>query len=292
MQRHLLVKDKKGKFNSVSPDMKLEQTIKRASKDLGEIIREQQKEAYVAEWNLVFHEAYLIDDLFYNLSQSKIRDGRDTTINHELIPTSKIKSFNETVQGSVEVISSQGNIFILQQSVSVFQNLLTRQNFLSNVSTRIFNCFSDGTERYKITFEKPKQKEKSCPNEIAASLENRHCKRKMRRIARYLKYDVTESNMHYDGDVMAKHEKSKIIGEIQNLLPEQSVLHDLAGTKMDNIYVIIDLLAVVRSIQKHFFTKTIKDLLDNVIYDTKRVSSPKTIHFVFDSYNDLTIKDS
>ena len=31
-------------------------------------------------------------------------------------------------------------------------------------------------------------------------------------------YDVMESNMLYDGDVMAKGEKSKIIEEIQNLL--------------------------------------------------------------------------
>ena len=29
-----------------------------------------------------------------------------------------------------------------------------------------------------------------------------------------------ESNMLYDGDIMAKHDKSKNIGEIQNLLPE------------------------------------------------------------------------
>ena len=89
---------------------------------------------------------------------------------------------------------------------------------------------------------------------------------------------------------MAKHEKSKIIGEIQNLLPEQSILHDLSGTKMDNTCVIIDFMALVRSIQKQFFTKTFKDLLDNVIYNARRVSSPTMIHFFY-SYIELTIKD-
>ena len=39
MQGHVVVKDKRGKFNSVSRDMKLEQTIQRAGKDLGGIIR-------------------------------------------------------------------------------------------------------------------------------------------------------------------------------------------------------------------------------------------------------------
>ena len=49
MKGHFVVKDKQGKFNSVSPDRKLEQTIQRASKDPGGIIGEQRKETYVAE---------------------------------------------------------------------------------------------------------------------------------------------------------------------------------------------------------------------------------------------------
>ena len=101
-----------------------------------------------------------------------------------------------------------------------------------------------------------------------------------------------ESNMFHNDDVMAKHEKSKIIGEIQNLLPEQTMLHDLGGTQMGNTCVIIDFIAVVRSIQKQFSAKTFKDLLDNLIYNAKRVSSPTMIHFVFDIYIELTIKDS
>ena len=61
---------------------------------------------------------------------------------------------------------------------------------------------------------------------------------------------------------------------------------------MGNTCIIIDFMAVVRSIQKQFSTKTFKDLLDNVIYNAKRVSSPTMIHFIFDSYIELTIKDS
>ena len=77
-----------------------------------------------------------------------------------------------------------------------------------------------------------------------------------------LKYDVMESNMLYDGDVMSKYEKSKNIGDIQNLLPEQSILHDLGGTKIGNTCVFIDFMTVVRLIQKQFSAKTFKDLLD------------------------------
>ena len=72
MQGHFVGKEI---FNSVSPDMKLQQTIQRTSKDPGGIIGEQRKEACVAEWNLVFHETHLIDDLFHNLIRSKFCDG-------------------------------------------------------------------------------------------------------------------------------------------------------------------------------------------------------------------------
>ena len=89
-----------------------------------------------------------------------------------------------------------------------------------------------------------------------------------------------------------KHKKSKINRQIQNLLPEQSILNDLGGTKMGNTCVIIDLMAVVRSIQKQFSAKIFKDLLDNVIYNAKRVSSLSMVHFAFDSYIELTIKHS
>ena len=207
------------------------------------------------------------------------------------------------VQRAVKVISSQGNIFTLQQSLSSFQNLITQQNFTTDVSQKVLNCLSDGTERYKvfhreqfvdkskklsevmhkvklplppltdkfiiidITCEKPKQKEQKCPKEIAVSQRKTDItKGKGWKLRDILKYDVMESNMLYDGDVMAKHEKSKNIGEIQNLLPEQSILHVLGGTKMGNTCVIIDFMAVVRSIQKQFSAKTFKGLLDNFIY--------------------------
>ena len=60
-----------------------------------------------------FHETHLTDDLFHSLTQSKIRDGRDTDINHELIGRSKSKNFNEMLQQAVKVISTHGNNFTL-----------------------------------------------------------------------------------------------------------------------------------------------------------------------------------
>ena len=62
MDGHFVIKDKKGKFNSVSSDMKLEQTIQRAVKDVSGVVGQQRKAHFVAEWNLIYHEVHMITD--------------------------------------------------------------------------------------------------------------------------------------------------------------------------------------------------------------------------------------
>ena len=109
------------------------------------------------------------------------------------------------------------------------------------------------------TCENPKQKEKKrSKGNCCIQKKIDIAKGKEGELRDILKCDVSETNMLCDGDVMVKYEKSKIIAEIQNLLPEQFILHDLDGTKMDNIHFIIDFTAVVISIQKQFSAKTFR----------------------------------
>ena len=108
---------------------------------------EQRKEAYVAEWNLVFHETHMIGELLRILTASRISDARDTRIHHELIGSSKSKTFNDMVKRTLDVIRPQGNMFSLQSS-PVLRNILTQQSYPNEVSERILNCIPDGIERY------------------------------------------------------------------------------------------------------------------------------------------------
>ena len=194
------------------------------------------------------------------------------------------------VQQAVKVIPNQENTLALQQSVSSFEILLKQQNFPTDITQKVLNCLSNGTEINKVFRRKPfveqskklsevihkvklapltnkfiitdmfceKPKQKKCLKEIAASQRKIDIAKgdKLRGI---LTYDVMECNMLYDGDVMTKLEQSQIIAEIQNILPEQSTLHDLGGTNMDNTCVIIDFMAVVRLIKKNnFLPKSLK----------------------------------
>ena len=146
-----VIKDKEGRFNSVSPDMKLEQTIQRVSKDDGGIIGEQRKEAYVAEWNLFFHETHQIGELLRDLTSSNLNDSRDTYIHHDLIGDSKRKTFNKMVTQLLGIIKPHGNMFALQYPPAL-RNILTQQNYPTDVSQKILNCLSDGKSRYDIFF--------------------------------------------------------------------------------------------------------------------------------------------
>ena len=67
--------------------------------------------------------------------------------------------------------------------------------------------------------------------------------------------------------------KAKIVGQIEDFLPIQQILHDLSETDMKNTSVLVDFMAMVRFTQKQFIAKTFQDLLDNVIYYAKRVCS-------------------
>ncbi|KAJ8869464.1 hypothetical protein PR048_028455 [Dryococelus australis] len=56
IEGHFVVGYKEGKFNSVAPDMKLEQDIQRSKKSSKGIVGQARKSHYIAEWELIYHE--------------------------------------------------------------------------------------------------------------------------------------------------------------------------------------------------------------------------------------------
>ena len=72
-----------GKFKSVSPDMKLEQTINRSQKSFGGIVGETRRDSYVSEWELVYHEVIAISNCFNDLTKSQTRTGPQ--LHHDLV---------------------------------------------------------------------------------------------------------------------------------------------------------------------------------------------------------------
>ena len=106
-----------------------------------------------------------------------------------------------------------------------------------------------------------------------------------------LKYDLSDSNMLFDGDIMEKAEKSQILTDIERFLPEEAILKELTSAEL-HTSVIVDFMSAMRSNQIQAGVGNFKQLLDRVLYSATTVCSSVMTQFIFDSYIDLTIKDS
>ena len=70
-------------FSSVSPDMKLQQTIQRAQKSSSGIIGQSRQISYVSEWDVVYHEILAISNTFRRLTNSTL-GASESELHHEL----------------------------------------------------------------------------------------------------------------------------------------------------------------------------------------------------------------
>ena len=73
-----------GSFNSWKPDMKLKQSIQRASKREGGIVGQTRNSAVVVEWERISHEILLIQTNFRELTNERVINHRETSMHHEL----------------------------------------------------------------------------------------------------------------------------------------------------------------------------------------------------------------
>ena len=108
-----------------------------------------------------------------------------------------------------------------------------------------------------------------------------------------MKYDLSANNMLFDGDIKAKADKSSILFQVDgHLLPEE-VLHDLSNdTDLNSPCIVIDFMSVIRSISKESNLRKFKELLEYIVKSAKLVCPSTMMQFIFDSYVDLTVKDS
>ena len=66
-----VVKTEHGSFNSVAPDMKLEQSIQRFKKGAGGIIGQTNEVSFVLEWELAYHEVLAIVNCYAQINKMK-----------------------------------------------------------------------------------------------------------------------------------------------------------------------------------------------------------------------------
>ena len=317
-----VIKTRAGKFNAVAPDMKLEQTIQRSAKSSGGIIGASKKLDYVTEWSLIFHEVLDICNWFRELTGAD-KGGNTENIPHHQLKNSKIYEVNEHIQRLVTFIREFGNPFILDENDKELKNFVSQvyadrevakvyngfftevqdlyQQFQENVYVHKTQLLSDKISKYSLMPVDfiPKQAEDRAKKEVKKS-------EKLSRLAmralligkdknngsvdHMLSYDLTPYTYLFDGYEMTKANKGELVTELKTYLLPGDYKFDTTRAAA----IFIDFMSYLRSqVFDKMEVKTFGDMLDQTISRIRNlIPAATTIHFIFDSYIDFSLKGS
>jgi hypothetical protein len=147
---HFVVREKQGTFNSVAPDMRLEQTIQRAQKSSSGIIGQTRRSDYVAKWQLIYHEVLQISNTFRELTSLNVNNHMETC--HHQLTGKKSELFDRHVLQLFDFVSDKGNPFLIADSIQLpvsLHNFVTKQMVADEIKHRLLNIFDDGAQNYK-----------------------------------------------------------------------------------------------------------------------------------------------
>lgn len=318
IQGHFVVKDKEGRFNSVAPDMKLEQTIQRSQKSSKGIVGQTRKCDYVTRWELVYHEILSICNAFRDITNSKLMDHRETAPHHDLIGK-RGERFNENVGRLVRFMQQHENPFEMTHPIRL-HNFVTKQFVNDDIKKRILDVQQHALEVYRqLKQERFVSKTKSLFDTISKckyprfdshsnsrseqaitqkgtkkSLSQAHrdldvAKERGERIQDILSHDLLPTNALFDGDFPAKPVKHRLVQEIEKSLSPE----DLRFDQMSSLQtaVVVDYMSQLRMV-KISAMPNFGAAIRTVLQTSQAVCSLQELHIVFDSYRELSIKES
>ena len=322
-----VVKRNKGKFNSVAPDMALEQTIQRSAKSTRGIIGETKSKSYCAEWSLIYHDVLSIVNDYRTVTNSQKR-GNNETLLHNHLTDSKILEYNSCLDSIVAFMKTHGNPYsdssdgklkiFATQAHAADEVAKTRLDFEST-STANFKGFHDRVfvQKSSSLFDKiPRSylpsinqsilKANEADKSSKSSLKSSQVAFKTLLIAKdktgarklELQHDITTYNYLFDGEFMSKPNKYELVHELKNLHFKNETDWSLRPKLSSNSVVIIDFMAYVRSLGAANSTENVRQITfgsfaDGIFRKIITTNSPcKTFHLIFDSYIDESVKGS
>jgi hypothetical protein len=326
-----VVKRKDGRFNAVSPDMALEQTIQRSSKSTRGIIGKTKANDYVTEWALVSHEVLSIANTFRSLTQADKGGNNETTVHHQL-RKSKIIEINDSVTNMTNFIRDRGNPYVMKESTKYVQ----LKNFVTDIyadeevaKSRV--CFQQITTSAFKEYHRAVYIDKEVlpldtihkmilnpvdflPDEKAneADKKNKFSDKYQRSalktlliandktgdIRKILKYDITTYSYLFDRDYMTKPDKAQMVSELKELVTVDYATWSFQPKILGSQLVVIDFMSFIRSM----IVSSDQANEGRMVFGTfieifmNRVTSlydtSKMFHVIFDSYIEGSLKGS
>ena len=312
---HFVVKDCHGCFNAVAPDMKLEQSIQRSSKSKGGIVGQTRNTAVVVEWQLIFHEILLISNNLREMTNDSSMDHSESAkIHHDLIGQ-KAEHLNKNVARLLDFVSNKGNPFIIEVPGVKLHNFVTKQVADEEVSMRLLQALENGDHYYKqfrnerflmktkklsatiskrnmpqLDYKSPSKTPVSnvaiSQNVIATA--QRHIdimKERGMSLELIFSHDILPSSIIFEGDLPSKPDKSKLIAEI-----EQHLAHEDMIFPYGDAAVILDFMSKIRSFPNLSSFGTFANAIRCVLSAGQFQCSRTSLHVVFDSYLESSVK--
>lgn len=320
LQGDFVVKTRKGAFNAVSGDMKLEQTIQRSSKSSHGIIGQTRVLNYITEWQLIYHETIAISSALREVTNSRLGGNNETRIHHQLTKPC-IQQSNHRIGVFTTFIRDRGNPFVIEISLLGLRNFVTQIYTQSDVAYKFLN-FIDLTKERSNDFYKRVYANRTSylsdkisqfnllpvdhipPSKVKTTKDLKKDERESRRALKVLLnaktkdgnmnnvliYDITDYSYLFEGSVMTKvTNKSQLIEEIAPKgESELSVIQPTA-----DMCIIIDFMSFIRGQVISYNTfKTFELLIADIYKRCTDIFPHGLMQFIFDSYTKYSLKGS
>ena len=309
-----VVKTNPGKFNSVSPDMKLEQSINRSAKSTHGIIGQTRSLNYVTQWQLLYHEVLSISNLFLEITCPSIEEDEETVVHHDL-SKSKIKEINESIHDVKMFISDRGNPYLLGDHSAKLKNIssqilaspIVSEKILKfhNLSIAKFESFQDVVYRKRTTLigetihkfnllpinHKVFDKSADSKDVKVSKKEIKAAKQLLKIVAQrvggdedVLKYDITPFSPLFERQYMTNApDKSLLTSELEAayLSPRHYEMNDIPLSTC----LIVDFMSFIRGeVIKSTQYPTFGHLVTSMMTKIMATYPNRMVHIVFDSY--------
>ena len=320
-----VVRDRKNAFfSAVAGDMKLEQSINRFSKGPGGhvVVGSSGDAAAVAEFELLFHEILSITNLVNAIMTDGVADHLETNIQHGL-QGKKGLIFDRNVTRFLDIVNARGNPYIISSVQLPLHNFLTKHTVDEKSKIRILSVLQNGQVGYEV-FRNERYIEKS--KKISATISkvklpsfsphdtvqnttrgtihevsHKELASSQRKIEvatlrgmpleEIYGHDFFESSPLFEGDLATKPSKSHLIAEIENNLPPNASDCFKPDSTL-NTHVLIDFMSNARQYLGFPRCNNFGHAIRGILNPAQRVAESNAVHIIFDSYKELSIKDS
>ena len=243
------VKTKKGSFNAVSLDMKLDQTMQCSKKSTSGIIGQSRQTSYVTEWELVYYETLAISNIFTSIASHGL-GFRETDLHHEL-SGSLTKVLSDSVDKVFNFLLERNNPYDVKGTTKL-HHFTTGHIVFDEHAKRLLSFFDHGQANYfefckegyinktKILSDRITKNQlplfqsnrkdaiKAVPNKEKLLLKTQGMIQKELDIARsryismkdILNFNLSETSILFDGDFTSKPHKHVLVSELEKYITE------------------------------------------------------------------------